>query len=175
MPLDEHCDACGFTYDLALARDAAERCRRLARELAAVLAQTPVETVRARPSPDTWSILEYACHVRDVLLVQRERVLLARRVADPEPPAMGRDDRVVHDGYAEQDPRDVSRQMIDAADLFANDLDRLDDEEWQRGIVYGYPPPPRRRSLAWLAVHTLHELQHHLRDVTTERVSPSGA
>jgi DinB superfamily len=165
--LDEHCAECGFIYDLDLAPDAADTCRRLAREFANVLTATPIERVRIRPSPGTWSMLEYACHVRDVLLVQRDRVLLARRVVDPEPPAMGRDERVVHDGYADQDPRAVARQMIDAADLFANVLDRLDAEAWQRGMVYGYPPPPRRRPLTWVAVHTVHELEHHLRDATT--------
>jgi DinB superfamily len=172
--LDEHCNECGFTYDLDSAADAADACRRLAREFAETLTATGAAPVRRRPSADVWSMLEYACHVRDVLLVQRERVLLARRVIDPEPPAMGRDDRVAHDGYAEQDPRDVARQLIDAADLFANDLDRLDAEGWQRGIVYGYPPPARRRTLSWVAVHTVHELRHHLRDVTVEPASLSG-
>ena len=49
---------------------------------------------RARPEPSTWSPLEYACHVRDMLLAQRERVLLARRVDVPESVPMGRDERV---------------------------------------------------------------------------------
>ncbi len=38
---------------------------------------------------------------------------------------MGRDERVDHDGYADQDPAAVARQLVDAADLFANVLDRL--------------------------------------------------
>jgi hypothetical protein len=33
---------------------------------------------RTRPAPDTWSALEYTCHVRVVLRVQRERLQLAR-------------------------------------------------------------------------------------------------
>jgi hypothetical protein len=162
----DDCAECGFTYDLDRAREAAEQCRAVARVVAGLVASTPVDVLRARRDPGTWSALEYACHLRDVLLVQRERVLLARRLDDPEPPAMGRDERVVHDGYAAQDPQDVARQLVDAADLFANDLDLLDDATWPRGVVYGYPPPPRRRTLAWVAVHTVHELQHHLGDIT---------
>ena len=163
--MSDVCDECGFVYDLDEARDAAGECRRLAGEFASRLTTTPEPDLRTRPDSSTWSTLEYACHVRDVLLVQRERVILARRVDDPEPPAMGRDERVAYDGYGEQDPRAVSRQLLDASALFANVLDRLDDAAWERGIVYGYPPPPRRRSLGWVAVHTVHELRHHLQDV----------
>ena len=38
---------------------------------------------------------------------------------------MGRDERVDHDGYAEQEPDDVARQLTVAAQLFANVLGRL--------------------------------------------------
>lgn len=160
-----HCEACGFTYDEAEHRAAAEACRRIGRDIAARLTTGADRDVRRRPAPDTWSALEYACHVRDVLLAQRERVLLARRVDDHAPEPMGRDERVEHDGYADQDPVDVARQLVDAADLFANVLDRLDDAAWDRGIVYGYPPPPKRRTLRWVAVHTVHELTHHRHDI----------
>ena len=33
------------------------------------------DALRHRSAPDVWSPLEYACHVRDVLGVQRERML----------------------------------------------------------------------------------------------------
>ena len=155
-----HCDECGFTYVLDEHVEAAEHCRRLAREIAARLDD------RRRPAPDVWSPLEYGCHVRDVLIAQRERVLLARRSAEPPAPEpMGRDERVDHDGYAEQEPVDVARQLVDAADLFANVLDRLDADAWGKQILYRYPPPPKHRPLRWVAVHTVHELTHHLRDI----------
>jgi hypothetical protein len=108
--------------------------------------------------------------VRDVLLVQRERVLAARRVDRPSLEPMGRDERVEHDGYADQDPVRVARQLSDAAQMFANDLARLAPEDWARTVVYNYPerrpryPERRPRSLRWVAVHTLHEVRHHLVD-----------
>ena len=55
--------------------------------------------------------LEYGCHLKDVLLVQRERVLTARRVDRPSFHPIGRDERAEHDGYADQDPADVARQQ----------------------------------------------------------------
>jgi hypothetical protein len=77
---------------------------------------------------------------------------------------MGRDERVEHDGYAEQDPRDVARQLTDAANLFANVLSRLDPEDWERIVMYNYPKLAER-SLRWIAVHSEHEVRHHLLDV----------
>jgi hypothetical protein len=161
--VSDQCDECGFTYDEAGAPAAAATCRRLAREVADCLGRGDRD--RLRPSPEVWSPLEYACHVRDVLLVQRERVLWAQWADEPAPAPMARDERVELDGYAGQDPHAVSRQLADAADLFANVLDRIDGDTWDRGIVYGYPPPPTRRSLRWVAVHTVHELTHHLADI----------
>ena len=120
--------------------------------------------LRTRRQPQTWSPLEYGCHLRDVLLVQRERVLTARRVDRPSFEPMGRDERVEHDGYAGQDPRDVVRQLEDAAALFANVLSRLRPEDWERTVTYSYPSAAER-SLRWVAVHTVHEVRHHLLDV----------
>ncbi|WSF99267.1 DinB family protein [Nocardia vinacea] len=120
--------------------------------------------LRQRTAPDVWSPLEYACHVRDVLLAQRERVLLARRVDTPALEPMGRDERVEHDGYNEQQPADVARQLDDAALLFANVLDRLTRADWDRSIIYNFPQR-QERPLRWLALHTLHELRHHLLDI----------
>nr|WP_159923580.1 MULTISPECIES: DinB family protein [Nocardia] len=120
--------------------------------------------LRQRGKPDVWSPLEYACHMRDVLLAQRERVLEARRSDNPTVTPMGRDERVEYDGYAEQNPADVARQIRDAALLFANVLERLGDDDWERTLRFPYPEPDER-SLRWLAVHTLHELRHHLVDM----------
>jgi hypothetical protein len=124
----------------------------------------PGADVRSRRKPTVWSPLEYACHVRDVLLVQRERVLLARRREVPTLEPMGREKRVDHDGYATQDPEDVIRQLADAAQLLANVLSRLDVSDWDRTVLYNYPAPAER-SLRWVAVHTLHEVHHHTADV----------
>jgi hypothetical protein len=99
-----------------------------------------------------------------MLLVQRERVLAARRMDRPDCSPMGRDERVAHDGYAEQQPEDVARQLADAAQLFANVLTRLAPEDWEREVVYHYPDTCER-SLRWVAMHTLHEAQHHLLDI----------
>jgi hypothetical protein len=92
-------------------------------------------------------------------------VLAARRTECPTYPPMGRDERVDHDGYVDQSPDDVARQLRDAARLFANVLTRVDvDDEWDRTLIYNYPTPSER-SLRWVALHTEHELRHHQADV----------
>ena len=120
--------------------------------------------LQRRREPSTWSPLEYGCHMRDVLLVQRERVLAARRTETPTFDPMGRDERVEHDGYAEQDPTDVVRELNDAAVMFANVLDRIPPPDWERTVMYNYPKT-WVRSLRWVAVHTVHEVRHHTLDV----------
>ena len=159
--MDDLCAECGFRYDVDDAPAAATTIRRLAGEVAEAL-RTPGD-LATRRRPEVWSPLEYGCHLRDVFLMQRERVLTARRENGFTPTTMGRDARVEHEGYAEQDPNDVARQLADAASLFGNVLDRL-GEDWDNEMVYSWPEP-RLRSLRWVAVHTVHEARHHLRDI----------
>jgi len=158
----ESCEGCGFVYDLGDATGASAAVTSGATELAALL-RAADEPARRR-DPQRWSPLEYACHVRDVLLVQRERVLRARREDTPVVVPMGRDERVEHDGYAQQRPENVARQLVDAAAMFANVLSRLDGRDWDREVAYNYPLLAER-PLRWLAVHTVHEVVHHLGDV----------
>jgi hypothetical protein len=161
--MTDHCTECGFSYDLSEAAIAGEGIRATVAEVAAVLGGDDID-LRSRSGEGVWSALEYGCHLRDVLLVQRERVLAARREDRPDCAAMGREERVEHDGYADQDPDDVARQLVDAAKLFGNVLARLADNDWDRTVVYNYPET-RERSLRWVAIHALHEAQHHLLDI----------
>jgi len=160
------CDGCGFDYDTVEPRAVATALVQGAIAVADLLrAGSSQLAVRAQPS--VWSPLEYGCHLRDVLLVQRERLLLARRVEQPEMVSMGRDERVEHERYGQQDPQDVARQLVDAAGLFANALEGLSDDAWQRTVVYNYPQRSVR-SLSWMAQHTLHEVRHHHLDISRQ-------
>ena len=164
LRLTQDCPECGFVYHENEAGSAAGAILDGAGAIASRLVKAG-DGARTRPEPETWSALEYGCHVRDVLLVQRERVLLARRAVEPpRPPPMGREERAEHDDYAGQRPDDVARQLQDAAQLLANVLDCLDQPSWTRTLIYNFPAP-QERSLRWVAVHTVHEVRHHLLDV----------
>lgn len=84
----ERCDICGFLYDPDTATEVRQQIVAKAAEIAGSVAAEDSAVTR-RPNPDTWSILEYGCHVRDVLLVQRERVLFALRVDEPHVVPLG--------------------------------------------------------------------------------------
>lgn len=160
----ERCEECGYEYDLdAAVRSGADISVAVA-ELVELMTAAERQTLAQRTRPDVWSPLQYACHVRDVLLAQRERVLLARRLNLPEAVPMGRDERVLHDGYAEQDPVEVAEELTVAVRLLVNTLERLDSADWERRIVYTWPERCER-TLQWVAAHTLHEVHHHLLDV----------
>ena len=119
------------------------------------------------PTPTTWSPLEYGCHLRDVLLVQRERVLLARRTDRPEPEPMGRDERVEHDGYARRIPLMSPDSSPTRRRCSRTCSPGSRPADWERVLVYNYPER-MERDLRWVAVHTLHEVVHHGADIDAQ-------
>jgi DinB superfamily len=130
--------------------------------------------IRTRPAPDVWSGLEYACHFRDVLLAQRERLYLALVEDGPSFAPMYRERRVELGHYNAQSPVAVSAQIKMAAELLGSDLAGLAPDQWQRSCVYNYVNPSRR-TLLWLAQHTLHEGEHHLLDIKTVLASAASS
>jgi S-DNA-T family DNA segregation ATPase FtsK/SpoIIIE len=158
--LDVVCDECGFDYDGVSAHSVPDRLRRGGRELVAALHGD----VRAHPLPG-WSQLEYACHVRDVMAVQLDRIELALREDCPTFEPMGRDERAVRDAYDEQDPDDVRRQVVATANALADYLEALTPEQRARTGIYGYPAPAER-TIVWIGINTVHELVHHALDIT---------
>ncbi|MEX2619394.1 MAG: DinB family protein [Egibacteraceae bacterium] len=163
----DHCEQCGFVYDSVPAAAVPEQLRSQPSRYAAVLRAAQHESLaRARPGPQTWSALEYACHVRDVLRVQRERLQLALEQERPVFTPMRRDERAVEDRYNEQAVDVVLDELAEAAERIAAALDGLNDVQWQRTGVYNWPQHAER-SMAWVARHTVHEGVHHLEDITT--------
>lgn len=126
----------------------------------------------SRPEGHVWSAVEYGCHVRDVLLAQRERLLLALVEDGPTFVPIYRDERADLARYGDETPAQVAREIAFASALLAWVLDGLGDDAWTRTFVYN-TPEPSVRTVLWLALHTLHEGEHHLGDI--ERVTrPRG-
>jgi hypothetical protein len=120
--------------------------------------------MRAHPIEDTWSALEYACHVRDVFQVQRERLQRALLEDGYQPAPMGRDERVIEHRYNEQDPSTVADELAAAADELAGDIDAFGPTDVERTMIYNYPEHVER-PLSWVVQHTVHEGEHHLLDI----------
>jgi S-DNA-T family DNA segregation ATPase FtsK/SpoIIIE len=120
--------------------------------------------LRTRPAEGVWSALEYACHVRDVFLVQRDRLYIALVEDKPVFAPMYRDQRVTLARYNAQDPEEVATQLVTAASLMAQAFNALDAAQLQRLCIYNFPAPAERPVL-WIGQHTVHEGEHHLRDI----------
>jgi hypothetical protein len=160
----DRCEECGFVYDRVEVGDIPAALRALGPRWRQRLASAPDEALRRRPAPEVWSPLEYACHLRDVLRVQHERLRLALARPTPEFAPMGREELVVRDRYNQQDPATVAAELTGAATALARAFAALDAEGWARTGIYNYPRR-QERSMAWLGRHTIHEGEHHLLDV----------
>jgi hypothetical protein len=167
--VDGVCAECGFDYDGVDDGEVADRLRSFGRRYRAPLTRgLPGESLddllRAHPAPGAWSALEYACHLRDVLETQRQRMALAVAENVPTFAPMGREDLVVERRYNEQDPAAVIDELAANAEALAAACEALTPEQWARTGIYTYPEPTER-DLRWVARHTIHEGHHHLLDV----------
>ena len=164
MMAPQTCPDCGFDWgDLPTAAYASHLAE-LAARYRVILTATPELELRRRPAPEVWSALEYACHVRDVLLAQRERIYLALVEDRPSFARMNREERVTLARYAQESPARVADELDLAFRLVTTALTGRDDADWARLLLYNYPGPTEH-DLAWLGRHTIHECEHHLVDI----------
>jgi hypothetical protein len=159
----DYCDECGFTYATVSAEDLPARLETAGPRFVATFAA--IHDPRRRPAPLVWSPLEYLCHVRDVLRIQGERLALALRTDNPEFVPMGREERVTLDAYNAQDPPAVLTELTAAANELAGAFRGLSPSQWHRTGIYNWPTV-ESRTILWLGRHTVHELEHHLMDLT---------
>jgi len=167
----DHCDACHYVYAEVTAHDIPTRLAAFGPRYRAVLCPsdpTPGwDTVlRTRPAAEVWSALEYACHLRDVFLMQRERLYLALVEDLPRFATMHREHRVTLARYNAQDPAEVADQLTLAARLIGQAFGTLDKAQLARRCIYNYPTPTEH-SLLWVGQHAIHEGEHHWQDITT--------
>lgn len=164
--LGEACPDCGFDTRAPRRDDLAGLAADVGERWTDVLERHP--DVHVRPAPDTWSALEYACHVRDVYTLARYRHALMLTEDDPLFANWDQDATAVEEDYAAQDPAVVQAALAESAAGYAADLAAVPDDAWQR---------PGRRSdnkaftVESFARYLLHDPIHHLTDVTRQRWS----
>jgi hypothetical protein len=163
------CPECGFMYGALSRADLVDAIGDVGRQMAGSLRGPPARLARRR-QPGVWSALEYACHVRDVLLVLRDRLFVALVEEEPSFKPMYRDERVALDHYDQQVPDVAAAQLLMGAAMLAHALHGLDDDQWSRSLLYGYPGP-MRRDVEWMAHHALHEMVHQLADLEGQLAS----
>lgn len=157
------CAECGYEYESLDHQQIRHEVDALALEHRLLLTSVPADQLRAHPKADSWSALEYGCHVRDMLRFQCDRVTLAQSAQTPRFESMRRDERAVEERYNEQDPLRVAGELAGAASRFTRALAALNDAGWLRDGLYPWPAP-QVRTVEWIGRRTAHELAHHLFD-----------
>ena len=116
-----------------------------------------------------WSPLEYACHVRDVCRVYDERLRLMLAEDDPRYPNWDQDRTAVEDRYAEQSPPVVADDLAAAAGVLADRFTGISGDDWRRTGTRG---DGAHFTIDTFARYFLHDLVHHLHDVSAEPTRP---
>jgi hypothetical protein len=157
------CAECGYRHDSLGRAQIVLAVPALAEQHRELLCSVPPERLREHTRPGSWSATEYGCHVRDMLRIQRDRVILAQSRPTPEFASLRRDERAVQERYNDQDPVVVAAELVEAARLLAATLSGLPDPGWLRTGMYPWPEPAER-TVEWIGQRTTHELAHHLFD-----------
>ena len=118
--------------------------------------------VAQRPEPTTWSPLEYACHIHEVLDVFAERFALILRKDNPTLPNWDQDDAAVAGQYAAQAPARLAREIPGRAAALVAVLGRFAELAWERRALRS---DGAQFTALTLARYLLHDLAHHLHDV----------
>jgi hypothetical protein len=158
--VDRRCPECGFEAAVVGAEDLPALIEQNAAAWRPVLDASHSTT---RPSPGVWSPLEYACHVRDVHRVFAGRLASMLEHEDPLLEGWDQDRAAVEASYGEQQPAVVVEELLAAAQRAATGYAGVDGDRWDRtgrradGAVF---------TVASLGRYQLHDVVHHLRDVT---------
>jgi len=161
--LDRPCPECG-TDTSAIDHD---EIPALLRENAAAWQEILAGSdARVRPTPTTWSPLEYAAHVRDVCRVYTERLRLMLTQDAPAYPNWNQDETAVADRYDEQDPRRVAAELASAAAELAAEFATVTGDQWRRT---GTRSDGAHFTVDTFARYFIHDPIHHLHDVTRSR------
>ncbi len=119
------------------------------------------DRVRVRPADDSWTALEYACHVRDVFGEFTRRVTRALVEDEPEFGWWDHEAAVTDEHYNEQDPVAVGGDLMVNAEWLAGTLALVEGDEWDRA---GTRRTSERMTVAGLGRFALHESAHHRAD-----------
>lgn len=157
--IERPCPECGFDATDYLDDDIAPAILDNAGSWPAVLARA---TVRERPNDSTWSPLEYAAHVRDVLSVYRERLRLMVETEDPLYPNWDQDETAIAERYNHQDPASVGTQLGANAEELAAAFAALAEAQWKR---VGRRSDGAGFTVSGMARYMTHDLVHHRWDV----------
>ena len=161
----EACPDCGFVWVAIPVEEVGPRVVEGAAALAGALRAGTPDAITRRPAPGIWSALEYGAHVRDVLLHLRDRVVIGLAEDTPSFKPLYRDVRVDAGLYRDDRPDVVADELELVAALFVRTFAVLDPDQLARPVIYAFPSECER-TILWMGRQVVHEVEHHLGDVT---------
>lgn len=161
--LERPCPECGFDATALRVDEVGARIRVLAPVFVAALA---ADDAAVRTQPDRWSTLEYACHVRDCHRIYTERLTLMLGEDDARFANWDQDATAVADRYGEQDPAVVAVELAEAAEIMAALFDSVGPSDVQRA---GIRSDGAQFTIDTFARYHLHDIEHHVWDITNTR------
>ncbi|MFT4165743.1 MAG: maleylpyruvate isomerase N-terminal domain-containing protein [Microlunatus sp.] len=162
--LGRRCEQCGLAAGDVSIADVPARVFVAAEEWVVILRESPAVT--ARPEPVVWSPLEYGAHVRDVLALFDARIALMLVESVPTFDNWDQDETAIAERYAEQDPEAVADELETAALALVTRLRSLEPEQLERR---GLRSDGSEFTVATLSQYMLHDVVHHLWDVTGQQ------
>lgn len=157
--LNRPCPECGFDSRTITGRDVPALLRANVAEWPTVLGDPEVSH---RRRPDSWSPLEYACHVRDVFRIYTYRLNLMLTEDDPAFPNWDQDETALADRYGEQVPGTVIAELVAAGETLADAFEAVPDDAWERT---GNRSDGAHFTVETFARYFVHDPIHHLHDV----------
>jgi DinB family protein len=157
--LERPCDECGFDTRSFPPNEIGRLFRESAEPWPALLAH---RLVRVRPNDDSWSALEYGCHVRDVFGLGLYRVRRMLQEDDPQFDNWDQDETAVSERYDMQDPLAVADEVLAAAAALADMYDTVTGDQWSRPGLRSDGSPFTVESFGR---YFLHDPMHHIVDV----------
>ncbi|MCL2584537.1 MAG: DinB family protein [Streptosporangiales bacterium] len=172
LPAEDYaCGGCGFSYAALSAGEARTIIASVPERTRAAALAVPESRRRRRPQPDTWSVLEYACHLRDVYATSAIRLHRVRTEDSPALEPMLNDLRARRFRYNTLDLASVLDELSGTVSGFLDEINRLSGDDWSRSATR---LPGESRTALWLVRHAAHEGVHHLGDITSVGQGPGS-
>jgi hypothetical protein len=157
---DHVCERCAMDYAATSLDEALAGLRRIPEEVRIAALAVPAAVRAVRPDPQTWSVIEYVCHVRDIYASSTIRLYRTRTEDRPAFEPLFNDLRTVRFRYRERDLGSVLDELAACVAGFLDEVDRTKD--WARTATR---LPREERTARWLVRQALHEGRHHTRDI----------
>lgn len=167
------CTDCAVSYASVTVPDALQRIQQVPAEVESATRTVRMSNLRRRPDKTTWSVIEYACHLRDVYATYTVRLYRTRTEHRPVMEPMLNDLRVVRFRYIHRDLAPVLAELADNVAGITDEVARFSDEEWDRVATR---LPAEQRSARWMIRQAMHEGTHHTRDIAlvSQRLTSSN-